>query len=237
MTTTIYAALVAAQAEFPDVTKAKTANTGSYSYRYADLADVLDAVKPVLKAHGLAVVQDAVTEDRGIGVTTIVIHESGEALKFGPLVLPYGNSLQQRSRTQATLEAQAAGSAITYARRYALVAALGLATDHDHGAPAAQAARQGAPEARQRPADPQGGTEPRWPEDGGSEPEYVRALSAYIGKGVGYVLTVARKVAESNGIESPKSAKQITPALAVLTAEKMNVAPEEIGLGGLPAEA
>lgn len=225
MTTTIYAALVAAQAEFPDVTKAKTANTGTYSYRYADLADVLDAVKPVLKAHGLAVIQDAVTEERGIGVTTIVIHESGEALKFGPLVLPYGNS------------PQAAGSAITYARRYALVAALGLATDDDDGALATQAARQRAPEARQRPADPQGGTEPRWPEDGGSEPEYVRALSAHIGKGVGYVLTVARKVAESNGIESPKSAKQITPALAVLTAEKMNVAPEEIGLGGLPAEA
>ncbi len=225
MTTTIYAALVAAQAEFPDVTKAKTANTGSYSYRYADLADVLDAVKPVLKAHGLAVVQDAVTEDRGIGVTTIVIHESGEALKFGPLVLSYGNS------------PQAAGSAITYARRYALVAALGLATDDDDGALATQVARQKAPEARQRPADPQSGTEPRWPEDGGSEPEYVRSLSAHIGKGVGYVLTVARKVAEAHGIESPKSAKQITPALAVLTAQKMNVAPEEIGLGDLSAEA
>lgn len=220
MTATLFTALVAAQADLPDIPKARTANAGSYSYAYADLADVLNAVRPVLKAHGLAVLQNARTEDSGIGVSTIIVHVSGEQLEFGPLVLPYGGS------------PQAAGSAITYARRYALLAALGLACDDDDGA-AAQAAAHTRREHPQPPCN--GGHADRGAGD--SEPGYVRDLADAVGKGVGYVLTVARKVADGHGIAPPKSAQAINEGLAVLTAERLGVDPATIGLPTSPDQS
>lgn len=149
-------------------------------------------------------------------------------MEFGPLVLPYGNS------------PQAAGSAITYARRYALVAALGLATEDDDGAAATQAARADRPrtqERRDRPAGASGAQRAPSASQGRGgqnqpDPPYVTALSNAIGKGVGYVLTVARKVAEGKGLEAPKSTRGITEELAVLTAERLGVAARDIGLQG-----
>jgi hypothetical protein len=113
------AAVVAALAEMPTVAKNKTAATGSYSYQYADLPSILEAVRPVLARHGLAISQEVSTHDGYIQVTTLLLHKGGHWEAYGPLAMPAGQN------------AQASGSAITYARRYALTAVLGIAAEDD----------------------------------------------------------------------------------------------------------
>lgn len=125
---TLNAALVAAMADMSGIGRDKTAKVemkggGSYSYKYTDLATVFDHVRPILAKHGLGIVQDVQGLQGGmIGVSTILVHgASGERMIFGPLPMPSGGT------------PQALGSAITYARRYALLAALGIATEDDDG--------------------------------------------------------------------------------------------------------
>lgn len=117
--------LVAAIAAMPTITKGHTANTGTYSYTYADLADVLAAVRPVLAANNYALVQSATTDGNKVGITTLLIHSSGVRHEFGPLTMPAGST------------PQSAGSALSYARRYSIAAALGLAFDADDDGAAA----------------------------------------------------------------------------------------------------
>jgi hypothetical protein len=124
-------AFTAAQAELPPIGKRHEATiptkTGAdYSYKYADLNDVLEAVRPVLNKHGLSISQSSVSEEGKIGVVTRIYHTSGHVETFGPLLLPAGG------------DARSAGSAITYARRYGLCAALGIAPDDDDDGEAAQ---------------------------------------------------------------------------------------------------
>jgi hypothetical protein len=112
-------AFVAAQAEFPQIRKTRTADMERYSYKYADLGDVLDAALPVLHKYGLSLAQSPVTDADKVGVETRIYHAEGHVEKFGPLFLPAGNTPQM------------AGSALTYTRRYAACAALGIAADED----------------------------------------------------------------------------------------------------------
>lgn len=143
--TTINQALVLALAAMPTIPKAHEANMGSYRVAYADLADIIAAVRPVLASQGLAVTQNVTDGSGTVAVSTTIHHSGGERLDFGPLSLPAGR------------DAQTTGGAITYARRYALVAALGLATeDDDDGRTAAKAkpaARTTAPQAPARHAE------------------------------------------------------------------------------------
>ena len=118
----VCAALVAAQADLRNPPKDKTANTGTYSYKYADLASILDLVRPILAKHGLAITQDVQMEDGRLLIHSRLIHSSGECLDFGPLAGSVGSSWQQT------------GGGITYARRYALQAILGIAADEDDDA-------------------------------------------------------------------------------------------------------
>jgi len=121
-------ALAKAQAAFTSIARARTADvqskTGaSYSYRYAELCTVLDAVRGALAANGLAIVQ----RPRHRELETLIVHESGEWLSsLTPILV--GDSVGP----------QTYGSALTYARRYGLMALLGLASEDDDGA-AAQA--------------------------------------------------------------------------------------------------
>lgn len=116
-------ALSKAQAAFPPIPKNKTAHIksdkSSYSYRYADLADIIEAVKPALTANGLSISQHPEQVERGIVVTTLLGHTSGEWLESAFTV------------PGATATAQNVGSIITYARRYALASVLGVAPDED----------------------------------------------------------------------------------------------------------
>lgn len=112
------AALVKAQAEMSGAVK-DSANP-FFKSKYADLQSVIKAIKEPFAKNGLAYTQFPITSDAGIGVTTRLIHESGEWLECG-FFLPL-----------TKLDPQAAGSAITYARRYALQAMAGIpAVDDD----------------------------------------------------------------------------------------------------------
>jgi hypothetical protein len=83
------AAFVAAVGELDNVSKARTANTGSYSYSYADLGDVLAACRHVLARHDLALSQDVACEVLGggvvVSVATTVVHASGVVHRSLPL--------------------------------------------------------------------------------------------------------------------------------------------------------
>ncbi len=120
-------AFAKAQAEFPTIPKTKTADMGTYSYTYADLGDIIEAVRPILTKHDLAFAQSAVTQDGKVGIETRIYHTAGHVEIFGPLYLPAGS------------DARAAGSAVTYARRYSLTAALGITSDEDADGAGAEA--------------------------------------------------------------------------------------------------
>jgi hypothetical protein len=122
---TLAAALVAALEQLTVVVAARTADAGSYSYSYADMAGVVKLTRPVLARHGLVALTPLHDHADGLACTVVILHTSGERLDFGPFPFPHGR------------DAQATGSAVTYHRRYALVAALGMAAgDDDDGAAA-----------------------------------------------------------------------------------------------------
>lgn len=135
-------ALAIAQASIGTVTKDKTAKLGDkYSYKYADLASCLDAVREPLAANGLALVQGASGHGNAITVTTRLLHKSGQWIESG-LTL-----------TAKDTTPQAIGSAITYARRYGLSALIGLAADDDDGQAAGKGTAQAKPAAVQKPVE------------------------------------------------------------------------------------
>lgn len=131
MDATFAASLVAALGELTNVVRDEAANIPGkdgrqgYSYRYADLGGLLSGVRPILAKHGLAITQGVTNDGRQVAVTTTILHVSGESMVTDPLTLPGAGT------------PQAVGSAITYARRYQLMAVLGLASDDDDGQQAA----------------------------------------------------------------------------------------------------
>lgn len=142
------AAFAAAQGEMPDITKGRTANVGTYRYTYADLSDVLGALRPVLAKHSLFITQNVVSRASSVDVWTTLGHKSGQSVEFGPMSFPAGGT------------PQTAGSAVTYARRYSLLAAVGLATEDDDGQAAAQAPKPKPPKATTEDATPKTGNSP-----------------------------------------------------------------------------
>lgn len=131
-------ALVKAQAEMPAVDKDGT--NPHFQNRFASLDNIIAKTRPVLNRHGLAVVQfPAVSELGAPTLRTIIVHnESGEQMSAD---MPLFVSKQ---------DMQGLGSAITYARRYAWAAALGIASDEDDdGNHAASSSAQAAQTAQQ----------------------------------------------------------------------------------------
>ena len=135
------AALALAQGELKAVSKTGKSNYG----KFVELGAALEHVLPILSKQGLSVTQMPVMmEDATTGMTTLLMHKSGEWIKS-----TYPVRMQQTTP-------QGQGSAITYARRYALMAVVGIAGDDDDG----QAGIDGtSPETRRpaaytKPADP-----------------------------------------------------------------------------------
>jgi ERF superfamily len=144
----IVAALAAARVKFPKILKTRTATVptktgGSYTYHYADLSDLVDAVMGPLGDQGLVVTQRMEISEGGgtLLLVTELLHVSGENLRS---VYPLPDPGTQRP--------QEFGSALTYSRRYALSALLGVAAEEDDDAQAAQAAPPRAAAARKAPA-------------------------------------------------------------------------------------
>lgn len=144
-------ALCAAQA---DLKPAVMGSTNPFlKSKYADLGAVIEAARPVMKANGLSVSQMVGGEPGTIAVETILMHESGEWLASS-VSLPLAD---ERGKSTA----QVAGSIVTYLRRYALAAALGIHADEDTdghapapAAPRKPAAALPAHEATPAPASP-----------------------------------------------------------------------------------
>lgn len=119
-------ALAQFQSSIPAIPKRKMAklqlkNGGSYSYQYADIADIQQAIAPQMKETGLSVTFDTKQTDNTLLVTCIVHHVAGHE-SYTSFPVP----IDQRARMNDT---QKMGAALTYGRRYALTAALGIVTD------------------------------------------------------------------------------------------------------------
>ena len=121
-TVTLASAYALAFAEIEGATKAKAGQVGQQRYKYADLGSVIDAIKPALIKHGLFYTQAPMPSQGGVTIATRLHHAGGEVLDLGELFVPANKN-----------DAQAYGSALTYARRYALVTAFGVPTEDDDG--------------------------------------------------------------------------------------------------------
>ena len=112
-------ALCLAQAEMGGAVK--ESKNPFFKSSYADLTSVIKVVKEPFSNHGLSFVQLPVSGDQYVGVTTMLMHTSGEWLQ-SEYMLP-----------MTKRDPQAAGSAITYARRYALQSLAGIPSVDDDG--------------------------------------------------------------------------------------------------------
>lgn len=99
-----------------------------YNSKYADLASVMAVVREPLAANGLAITQRLSTGQGGVVITTMLMHASGEWMRDRLFVL-VEPTVNRDGKKQAWI--QAFGSAVTYARRYALSSMLGVAADED----------------------------------------------------------------------------------------------------------
>ena len=112
-------ALSCAQGELHEA--AKSSFNPGFKSKYADLAEVLQVIRPVAVKHGLSYVQGVGYSDGLATVTTRILHASGEYLE-DVVTIPVTKK-----------DAQGVGSAFTYGRRYALAAMFGISQDDDDG--------------------------------------------------------------------------------------------------------
>lgn len=117
-------ALATAQGKMTFAAKDSTADMGQKGGRrkYADLASVIDAIRAPLSENGLAFVQAVMPDDKSMRIRTTLMHNSGQWIA-GEISLP----------PDRMGGVQGMGSALTYARRYALAAMVGIAQDDDDG--------------------------------------------------------------------------------------------------------
>lgn len=116
----IAAALVKAQKKFSPALKSST--NPHFKSKYADLSACVEAVIDALNENGIALIQKTHECESGVIVETIFLHESGEIFEAGKLHVPAAKN-----------DPQGYGSALTYARRYSLMASCGIAPEDDDG--------------------------------------------------------------------------------------------------------
>jgi len=132
----IAAAFIKAKKAFSPALKDKT--NPAFRSKYADLGACLEAVNDALLDNGIALVQRTFEDASGVTVETVFVHESGESMESGKLHVPASKQ-----------DPQGYGSALTYARRYSLMTACGIAPEDDDGNAGTEAKRR---EAAQPPA-------------------------------------------------------------------------------------
>jgi hypothetical protein len=133
----IIQALLKAQKEFPTIERTKTAHVptkagGKFSYSYADLAEIVNQCTPVLHKNDLVLYQTGTVVGAQQALKTTLAHTSGEFIE-SEFLLP------------GTDDPQDAGASITYFRRYAMIAALGIVTEDDSDAATVAAKKPSTP--------------------------------------------------------------------------------------------
>jgi len=116
----IAAAFIAAKKAFGPALKDRT--NPAYRSKYADLGACLEAVDDALLKNGIALYQETFEDSTGVTIETVLLHESGEVIRCGKLHVPASKQ-----------DPQGYGSALTYARRYSLMTACGIAPEDDDG--------------------------------------------------------------------------------------------------------
>jgi hypothetical protein len=167
--------------------------------KYATLDGILAYVRPLLATHGFGIQQALVNADAPdmVGVVTDIRHISGEMFRFGPFYLPAGPN------------AQTAGSAATYGRRYQLCAALGIAAENDDDGKSASRGGATAPStAKAQGSRSAVATERR---DDGSTAPPTDAPAAILGEGAAGASPTPEMwtLAESHGLTKAKAVKTL----------------------------
>lgn len=145
----------------------KDATNPHFKSKYADLASVMDACRKPLSANEIAIIQCPSADAEATSVVTMLVHASGQFFASRLSMIPRDNS------------PQSAGSAITYARRYSLMAMAGIAPEDDDGNDAS--GKQQAPYGRQAPQRQQQYRSPEpaaVPQDVADESDIPHALRA-----------------------------------------------------------
>ena len=124
-TPTAVAALVKALAELHNVSANKTVKA-NFTAKYVSLDVLLDAIKPILAKHDLALFQHIASDDGKVGVVTQFIHADGTVFEAGRLMLKADG-----------LNPQQVGSLVTYSRRITASTAAGISVDTDDDGAAA----------------------------------------------------------------------------------------------------
>lgn len=115
----LFTAIIAVSSKL--VNPQKSASNPHFKSGFAPLDEITKDVRPILAANGLAVIQDAKGGNGNITVSTMIIHSSGQWVETDGLTLKLSKD-----------DPQGGCAAVTYARRYALLAALNIVgTDED----------------------------------------------------------------------------------------------------------
>jgi hypothetical protein len=115
----LFAALAKAQGEVENASK--NSSNPHFKSKYADLAEVLNTVRPVFSDNGLSLIQSTEFDGALVSVTTTIAHKDG------------GYVTAKASCVPAKTDAQGVGSATTYLRRYSLASVCGIAQEDDDG--------------------------------------------------------------------------------------------------------
>lgn len=115
------AALAKAQGQLEGAKK--SSSNPFFKSKYADLAECWNTCREALTANEISVIQmpEEINENGRLNITTMLVHSSGQYIS------------STLTMTVTKLDPQAIGSAITYGRRYALAAMVGLAQEDDDG--------------------------------------------------------------------------------------------------------
>lgn len=123
----LFAAISVAQGKIENATK--NAQNPHFRSNYADLAEVLNTVRPVFSEEGLSIIQSTEFDGELVSVSTVIAHKSG------------GYVTSRASCKPAKTDAQGVGAATTYLRRYSAAAIAGIAQEDDDGNSAAHSGK------------------------------------------------------------------------------------------------
>lgn len=100
---------------------AKDSTNPFFKSKFTSLDKVIEAIDDAAPKHGLSFIQNPINNENGeIGMITMLLHESGEMMKFDPVFM------KPEKQTP-----QAIGSVISYLRRYSISAIFGITSDED----------------------------------------------------------------------------------------------------------